>query len=136
MNSERNATATVLVVDDDEILRRLMCKTLESGAFRVLAASNGSEALAVCQDAEPPVDLLVADYSMPGMTGLQLARECCSLQPELSILYVSGSWPGDALRADLALGRRGFLAKPFRLSELLRNARELLELHPEVAPSR
>jgi len=136
MNSERNTTATVLVVDDDEILRHLMCKTLENGAFRVLAAGNGADALTVCQRAEPPVDLLIADYSMPGMTGLQLSRECCSFNPDLSVLHISGSWPGDELRTDLALGRRRFLAKPFRMSELLSNAKEVLDMQAEVARSR
>jgi len=136
MNSERNTTATVLVVDDDEILQRLICKTLENSGFRVLAAGNGSDALTLCRNAQPPVDLLVTDYSMPGLTGLQLASECFSLNPELSVLYISGSWPGDALRTDLELGRRRFLAKPFRMSELVRNAKEVLDMQPEVARSR
>jgi CheY-like chemotaxis protein len=136
MKAERNTGATVLVVDDDEILRRLICKTLETDGFRVLTAINGADALTACRDAKPPVELLVTDYSMPDMTGLQLARECCSLNPELNVLYVSGSWPGDALRRDLALGRRRFLAKPFLQSELLCNARAVLDMQSEVAPSR
>jgi CheY-like chemotaxis protein len=136
MNSRRNSAATVLVVDDQEILRVLMCKTLERGGFDVLAASNGQDALSLFRDANPPVDLLVTDYSMPGMTGLQLARECCSLNPELNVLYISGSWPGDALRTELALGRRRLLAKPFPQSDLLRNAKAVLDMQPEPAPSR
>ena len=136
MNSRRNSGATVLVVDDQEILRVLMCKTLERGGFDVLTASSGQEALSLFRDADPPVDLLVTDYSMPGMTGLQLARECCSLNPELNVLYISGSWPGDILRTELALGRRRFLAKPFPQSDLLQNARAVLDMQLEPAPSR
>ena len=117
---------TVLVVDDQEVVRLLMCKTFESEGFRVLAASGGADALALCRDAEPPVDLLVTDYRMPGMTGLELAYECCRLNRELSVLYVSGSSPGDDLRAALAAERRGFLAKPFRKSDLLRSAEAVL----------
>ena len=136
MYSRRNSAGTVLVVDDQEILRVLMCKTLERGGFDVLTASNGADALSLFRDAEPPVDLLVTDYSMPGMTGLQLARECCSLNPELNVLYISGSWPGDALRTELELGRRRFLAKPFPQSDLLHNARAVLDTQPEPTPSR
>src|SRR5580704_6162893 len=126
MNSRLISAAIVLVVDDQDILRLLMCKTLRSAGFRVLEASNGADALALFRDARPPVDLLVTDYRMPGMTGLELARKCCSFNRELSVLYVSGSLPGDDLRADLAGERRGFLVKPFRQAELLRSAKAIL----------
>jgi CheY-like chemotaxis protein len=136
MNSRQNSQATARVVDDQEILTLLMCKTLESGGFRVLSANNGRDALTLCRGAEPPVDLLVADYKMPGMTGLELARKCCGLNDELSVLYISGSWPGDDLREDLAMGNRTFLAKPFRQSDLLRSAKALLATEPVAAQSR
>ena len=136
MYSSRKSAATVLVVDDQEILRVLMCKTLERGGFDVITASNGPDALSLFRDAEPQVDLLVTDYRMPGMTGLELARECCSLNPDLNVLYISGSSPGDALRTELELERRRFLAKPFPQSDLLRNARAVLDTQPEPAPSR
>jgi len=130
MNSRLGSAPTVLVVDDQEVVRVLMCKTLESGGFHVMAASNGADALNLYREAEPPIDLLVTDYRMPGMTGLELARECCSLDGELSVLYISGSRPGDDLRADLAATRRGFLAKPFRQSDLLRTAKAVLATEP------
>jgi CheY-like chemotaxis protein len=129
----KQSSATVLVVDDQEMLRRLMCKTLETAGFRVLAADNGENALSVFRSAEPPVDLLVTDYRMPGMTGLELARECCDLDAELSVLYVSGSGPGDELQTDLAAERRRFLAKPFRQSELLHTAHAVLTREPAAA---
>ena len=135
MNSTQNS-ATVLVVDDQDILRVLMCKTFENSGFRVLAASNGEDAISLFRSAEPPVGLLVTDYRMPGMTGLELARKCCSFSDDLSVLYISGSSPGDDLRADLDVERRAFLAKPFRQSDLLRSAKNLLEMQPEAAPSR
>jgi CheY-like chemotaxis protein len=130
MNSRRIFGATVLVVDDQDILRLLMCKTLENGGFRVLAASNGADALRLFRGADPPVDLLVTDYRMPGMTGLELARECCSLNCELSVLHISGSMPGDDLLADLAMERRSFLA------DLLRSAKAVLAMEPVAASSR
>lgn len=125
MNSKQSSRPTVLVVDDQEVVRLLMCKTLESGGFHVMAASNGADALTLYREAEPPVDLLVTDYRMPGMTGLELARECCRLNEDLSVLYISGSRPGDDLQEDLA-DRRVFLAKPFRQSDFLRTAKAVL----------
>jgi CheY-like chemotaxis protein len=136
MNLQRNSAATVLVVDDQEILTLLMCKTLGSAGFRVLWANNGADALTLYRSAEPPIDLLITDYRMPGMTGLQLAAECCSLNDELRVLFVSGSSPGDDLREALDAERRAFLAKPFRQSELLHNAKTLLAREPMVAASR
>jgi CheY-like chemotaxis protein len=136
MNSRRNAPTTVLVVDDQEILTLLMRKTLENGGFRVLWANNGRDALTLCHGAEPPVDLLVTDYRMPGMTGVEVARECSRLNSELSVLYISGSSLGDDLRADLAVGNRAFLAKPFRQSDLLRSVKTLLDTEPVSAPLR
>jgi len=126
MNSKRTS-ATVLVVDDQEILTRLMCKTLESHDCRVLWANNGQDALNLFRGAEPPVDLLVTDYEMPGMNGLELAHECCALDPNLSVLYISGSSPGIELAAELRLENRAFLAKPFRQSDLMQSAKALLE---------
>lgn len=104
MNARRNSAATVLVVDDQEILTVLMCKTLEGSGFRVLAANNGADALTLCHRAEPPVDLLVTDYRMPDMTGLELARKCCGFDGELSVLYISGSSPGDTCGRTWKLG--------------------------------
>jgi CheY-like chemotaxis protein len=134
MNSRRKPATVVVVVDDQEILRLLMCKTLESGGFRVLQANNGADALSLFRSVEPPVDLLVTDYRMPVMTGLVLARECCSFSGELNVLYISGSSPGDALQTELMLARRSFLAKPFRQSDLLRNAKTLLDTQLASAP--
>ena len=134
--TSRRDSATVLVVDDEEILTRLMFKILEKGGFQVLWANNGADALTLFRRAEPPVDLLVTDYKMPGMTGLELASACCSLNPDLGVLYISGSSAGDDLGADLAVRKRDFLAKPFRQSDLLRSVRTVLAMELEAAPSR
>ncbi len=132
MSSQTNSPPTVLVVDDQEVSRLVMCKTLENGGFRVLSANSGADALLLYRNARPPVDLLVTDYKMPGMSGVQLARECCSLDGELAVLYVSGSLPGDDLRSDLGMARRSFLPKPFQQSHLLNRAKEILTQEPGV----
>ena len=116
----------VLVVDDENSVRNWLYTLLESDGHEVLAASNGPDGLTIFRRSTRPIELLVTDYNMPEMSGLELARECLRLRCELSVLYVSGSRPDEQLQADLQAPKRGFLAKPFRRDDLLRKARELL----------
>jgi len=124
----------VLIVDDEDSVRNSLYRNLESDGYDVLAASNGADALSIFEKSIHPIELLVTDYNMPQMTGLALARECARLHAELSVLYISGANPDEELRADLEAAKRAFLAKPFRQSELLRKAKELLLMEP-AAPS-
>jgi CheY-like chemotaxis protein len=116
----------VLLVDDENAVRDALSALLERDGYDVLAASNGSDGLTIFRQSIPPIELLVTDYNMPRMSGLELARACSRLCCELSVLYVSGSRPDELLQADLQTPRRGFLAKPFRGDDLLRKARELV----------
>lgn len=121
----------ILLVDDDSSVRDSLYTLLESAGYEVLAASNGPDGLTIFRQSVRPVDLLVTDYNMPQMSGVELARECSRLFPELRVLYVSGSSADDALQADLQASKRGFLAKPFRGDDLLRKARALLQDDPD-----
>ncbi len=124
--SQNEVRSRVLLVDDEESIRDSLYSLLESSGYDVLAASNGPEGLSICSRSAPPIDLLVTDYDMPRMSGLELARECSRICCDLSVLYVSGSRPDEDLQADLRAPRRGLLAKPFRGQDLLRKVRELL----------
>ena len=132
LNSQGNSDtrSRVLIVDDQNPLRNTLYKILESDGYDLLAASNGPDALTILRKSIHPVELLVTDYNMPKMTGLELARECSRLNTELKVLYISGSSPDEELRADLEGRKRGFLAKPFRGADLLRKAKELLLMEP------
>ena len=123
---ESAARTRVLIVDDEDALRDSLYRNLESEGYDVLAASNPVDALSICRKSIYPVELLVTDYHMPQMTGVELAGECLRVHSKLSVLYISGSNPDERLRADLGKQKRGFLAKPFRKDELLRKAKELL----------
>jgi CheY-like chemotaxis protein len=116
----------VLLVDDDNSVRNSLYALLESGGYEVLAASNGADGFAIYRQSIRPIELLVTDYNMPEMSGLELARECSLLGSELRVLFVSGSHPDDELQQELQAPQREFLAKPFRGDELLRKARQLL----------
>jgi two-component system OmpR family response regulator len=118
----------VLLVDDERSISDLPYMVLEDEGYEVTAAANGLEALTIFHRVVRPFDLLVTDCQMPGMGGFELARACSRRTPELAVLYMSGSYADEELRANLATGRRGFLAKPFSGAELLRRTKQLLAL--------
>jgi len=118
----------VLIVDDDLSLRKILYKILENGGYDVLSAGSGPEALAIYQRSSPPIDLLVTDYNMPGMSGLELERECTTFNSALPVLFISGDLPDHKLCAE---GNRGFLAKPFRSEQLMRKVKEMLSMRSE-----
>jgi CheY-like chemotaxis protein len=116
------APRTVLIVDDDPNILRLVEKMLKPRGVRVLVAPRPSEALRICE--EEPVDVLISDYSMPEMDGAKLADRVMKLRPETTVLLISGRYKdGDAPTAD---GRVRYLPKPFFPAQLIAHLRELL----------
>jgi CheY-like chemotaxis protein len=118
----------VLIVDDDLSVRKVLYRILENGGYDVLSAGSGAEAVAIFRRSSRAIDLLITDYNMPGMNGLELACECAAIHVALPVLYVSGGPPDPGLSADLQNQRRGFLQKPFRGEALLRKTKEMLLL--------
>jgi CheY-like chemotaxis protein len=116
---------TILVAEDEDLVRRLLKTTLTSGGYSVLEARNGIEALEVCQQLGSSVDLLVTDVVMPKMTGLELARRLAVDHPELKVLCLSG-YSAEATAAQRPLDWP-FLAKPFMPATLLERVREVLD---------
>jgi CheY-like chemotaxis protein len=104
---------TVLLVDDEDLVRASTADMLVDLGFEVVEARSGTEALARLTTAGP-FDLLVTDHLMPGMTGVELAREAVGRQPVLPVLVVSGYSDAVVLAADLPR-----LEKPFRQADLL-----------------
>jgi two-component system, cell cycle sensor histidine kinase and response regulator CckA len=114
--------ARVLVVEDQEPVRRQACRILEAHGYVVSEASGGDEALANWQ----PVDVLVTDVVMPGMTGQELAQTALERNPELPIVYMSGHTE-DVLVRDGARARNiAFVQKPFTRASLLRAVEQAL----------
>jgi PAS domain S-box-containing protein len=119
-------TGTVLLVEDEPALRQLVHGYLSRAGFRVLDAANGLEALAVFARESAAVNVVVTDMLMPGMGGVELARELDRRSPKIRILFVSGyAREGAAILAS----RPGssFLAKPFTLPALAARVRALME---------
>jgi CheY-like chemotaxis protein len=118
---------TVLVVDDEDDLRRLATRALEALGFKVLTAANGEEALEIAERHADEIHLLLTDVVMPKMNGKTLARELCKRRPGLKVVYVSG-YSDDAILGPGGPEERGhWLAKPYAPSDLARKVREVLD---------
>ena len=114
-------TRTVLIVDDDPQILRLVRAMLGPQDVKVLAAPLPSDALRIC--AEETVDVLISDVTMPEMDGNKLADRVLKLHPRAGVLLISGTVSQTpAMKA----GRVRFLKKPFFPAELIRLLREML----------
>jgi two-component system, cell cycle sensor histidine kinase and response regulator CckA len=116
---------TLLVVDDGPMVRDLEAQILRLNGYRVLQAQGAAEALRLAGETEK-IHLLITDFSMPEIDGLELSRRFRVVHPKTPVLMVSGSLPllRDGTRD---LDRVELLAKPFAFSELLQRVRTLLD---------
>jgi CheY-like chemotaxis protein len=117
---------TVLVVDDEEGLRSLVCRTLRAEGYGTLEAAHGAEALEVMENAPEPVDLVVTDVVMPGMDGRELGRRLTQRWPTLPILYISAYDVNDIFRRGSPRTSAPFLQKPFPAEGLITRVQQLL----------
>ncbi|OFV99811.1 MAG: hypothetical protein A3F68_05025, partial [Acidobacteria bacterium RIFCSPLOWO2_12_FULL_54_10] len=118
---------TVLVVEDEGMLRELACEFLQSGGYTVLDAANGAEAMEVSKRHQGPIHLLMTDAVMPGMSGRELAQLLQGHRPDIKVLYVSGYTDDIVLRNGLLEPNRAFLQKPFMRDALAKKVREVLD---------
>jgi PAS domain S-box-containing protein len=119
---------TVLLVEDEEMVRKLACTVLEKNGYTVLEASNGDEALDVVQGRNGnPIHLVVTDVVMPGMSGRQLADRLVSLRPELKVLYMSGYTDNAIVHHGVLDPGIAYIQKPFTPDALASKVREILD---------
>ena len=117
--------SSILVVDDEEMIRRVAARMLSLHGFRVLEAANGSEALELLGQAADRVDLVVTDVAMPVLDGRALGEAIARRWPHLPVLYMSGYAPDEQLVANVVHAKVPFLAKPFTADVLMRRVRML-----------
>jgi signal transduction histidine kinase len=118
---------TVLLVEDEEAVRKLARTVLESNHYIVLEAGDGSEALQVSGGWRDPIHLLLTDVFMPKMSGPQLADRLVPLRPGVKILFMTGYTDDSAVRRRILEPGNHFLQKPFTPRELARKVREILD---------
>ena len=118
---------TILVVDDDPVVRGIIRDVLQSDGYSVLDARFNSEALVVLRQYQGPIHLMIADVMMPGINGRELAEMLAPSRPTMKVIYVSG-YPEEVVREKLNPPEMmTFLQKPFRADNLLRKVRETLQ---------
>jgi signal transduction histidine kinase/CheY-like chemotaxis protein len=128
-------TETVVVAEDDSMVRALIRVTLESSGYTVLEASSGEAAVELCESYGGPVDLLVTDMVMPGMGGRALADRLTMTRPDLRVLYVSGYAETEVLEEPGGTPGTAFVQKPFTPDELALRVRSLIDRpRPAAAP--
>ena len=118
---------TILIVEDEDMVRELTQRVLEAEGYRCLAAANGPEALDMLEKRGDPVDLVISDIVMPGMGGRELARRVNDRYPQARILFTSGFTDDEVIRRGLMDIGQPFQEKPWSAEQLLRRVRELLD---------
>ena len=125
---------TILVVEDEMVLREMARDFLTSCGYRILEARSGREALQVWQQHRAEIQLLLTDMKMPeGISGMELAERMLAEQPDLHVIFASG-YSDDVISPEfLARTHSRFLAKPYAYSELTRLVRECLDHKPDAS---
>jgi PAS domain S-box-containing protein len=121
---------TVLLVEDEESVRRFTVQALESLGYRVFTASNGREAMSVLDGADKTIRLIITDVIMPDMGGNALAERVRVSCPDIPVVFISGYTEVSVAHRGLITEGDMFLQKPFTIAELARKVRAAMDAHP------
>ncbi len=117
---------TILVVEDDDMVRNLTCKILSGAGYRVLNGASGEEAVRIAQEHGDEIDLVITDVVMPRMSGKELARKLKEIGLEAKTLYISGYTDNAIVKHGILEEGIEFIQKPFSLKTLLKKVRDVL----------
>jgi len=123
---ELGGSETILVVEDETALRKLICISLERRGYKVLAARDGAEAIEICQRNPSQISLVLSDIMMPHVNGLQLRERVATLCPNAKFLFMSGYSEEIVDPENLLAQGCAFLEKPFLPDELVQKVRDLI----------
>jgi two-component system, cell cycle sensor histidine kinase and response regulator CckA len=123
---DESSSDTILILEDDAVIRTAMLRVLEHAGYSTLGAANPIEAIQIAADHELAIRLLITDFGLHAVNGRQVADILLRDRPGLRVLYISGHDEADVVPAN----RRGlgvaFLQKPFSMDTLLRQVQQLL----------
>lgn len=123
----KEETRTILLVDDDSIVREIASEILTMQGYHVIEAPNGHEALQRMSNGNGPIHLLLTDIMMPGMNGRELAEQLIVRQPTLRVVFMSGYNEDDLLRKGISSRSVTFVAKPFTIQSLSSAVKAVLD---------
>jgi len=124
---------TILVVEDEEKVLKMVTEILREQGYKVLEAPQGENALLIAGQHKDPIHLMVTDVVMPGMNGRELAGRLAPLHPEMKVLYMSGFTDDVIVHHGVLEGGINFIQKPFTVAGLARKVREVLEQKPRLS---
>jgi signal transduction histidine kinase len=125
-------TETILVVEDEAVLRALTSRVLTAQGYLVIEAKNGREGLAIAEQIGKGIDLVVTDMIMPEMGGLELAEHIGRILPDVRVLYICGYSEADKLQRGIRDMPEPFLQKPFSAESLTATVRQTLDRSPRL----
>jgi CheY-like chemotaxis protein len=120
----------ILVVEDDDIVRQLVCAVLQKGGYQTISARNGAEALELCKQDDGRIGLVLSDLVMPEMSGPALIAQLSAITPGLKALHMSGYASDAVVRHGYVGSSIPFIQKPFSAIDLLQKVRDVLESKP------
>jgi PAS domain S-box-containing protein len=127
VSDEISGSETVLIVEDNDALRKLAKNALRKYGYKILEAENGEKALNVSETHEGPVHLLLTDVVMPRMSGTDLSEKLQSIRPETRVIYMSGYTADAIVRNGILRQDINFIEKPFSLESLGKKVRQVLD---------
>jgi DNA-binding response OmpR family regulator len=122
-----SAGETILLVEDDPHVQRIVGNILRRSGYHLLTASGAEEALELVEAEDGTIHLLLSDLVMPGTSGRELAEQIQVLRPDIAILYMSGYTDDVVIRRGVLEAGMAFIQKPFGADDLARRVRELLD---------
>lgn len=117
---------TILVVDDEPEIRKLVSAMVTQCGYNALTADSGDHALTVYRHLNAPIEMLITDVVAPGMSGPMLADKLSAIQPDLKVLYISGYDNTHLVQKYIVERGHALLSKPFTMDELKNKMTELL----------
>jgi two-component system, cell cycle sensor histidine kinase and response regulator CckA len=125
--TDLHGTETILLVEDEELVRNLVSRALTEYGYKVLEAGNGIEALEVLEHFREPLDLILTDVVMPKMGGRDLIKRLNGRRPGLKVIFISGYTDWVVAQQGFLRPGQAFLQKPFTTSYLVRKVRQTLD---------
>jgi two-component system cell cycle sensor histidine kinase/response regulator CckA len=125
--SPRGGTETVLVLEDEEMIRQIVSVVLTESGYTARCVKSGEDALALCEADRGPIHLLLSDIVLPGMSGRESAKRLITMRPGMRVLYMSGYTANSIVHHGVLEPDVAFLQKPFTPATLLKKVREVLD---------
>jgi len=118
---------TFLLVDDEEPLLDVMCDMLDWHGYTAITAGSGEAAIEIYKKKRDRIDLVLLDVGMPGIGGRRCLEELLRINPKIKVIIATGYPASGKVKKMIDTGAAGFIGKPYRLADLLKKAKEILD---------